>query len=350
MGISFGKLFNSMYDGSLATHGSWQAVVTMQQFIGLADADGVVDMTAEAISRRTTIPLEIIQLGIPILEAPDPYSRSPLEDGRRIVLLDPLRPWGWRMVNHEYYRNLRTKADKADLNRKNYLERKRRAEATAAQSDRSQTANSENSYSAHTEAEAEAEADTPLAGAREESPDVENSAPRVENSGSVVLTDREAADVRDIARRWTLAANYGMCDNPALRGAARPITLGRGDSLDVVERAMAAGVRDDAIAERIVYKLAQQYEPRRFGDGISSLAYVRDRLIEVYPRELARLGPRWLAPLPNVMGGPDVDVSPTPRGPGSGGALSSGDRARADRIAASHAGALAAADSLGLPE
>jgi len=85
------KIFASMYDGTLASKGPWQALVTFQQLLILADAKGVVDMTIHAISRRTTVPLEIIREGILELEKPDHESRSPAEDGRRITRLSENR-------------------------------------------------------------------------------------------------------------------------------------------------------------------------------------------------------------------------------------------------------------------
>jgi hypothetical protein len=103
----FVKVFPSMYDGTLATRGPWQALVTFQQLLVLADPKGIVDMTPEAISRRTTIPLEIITAGIAALEQSDPESRSPGEDGRRIVRLSDHRSWGWRIVNYLNYRGIR---------------------------------------------------------------------------------------------------------------------------------------------------------------------------------------------------------------------------------------------------
>lgn len=96
-----------MYDGTLASKGPWQAIVTFQQLIVLATQDGTVDMTADAIARRTSIPLEIITAGIEALMQPDPDSRTPDEDGRRIVLLEDHRRWGWRIVNHAKYRDIR---------------------------------------------------------------------------------------------------------------------------------------------------------------------------------------------------------------------------------------------------
>lgn len=116
----YGKLFSQMYDGTLATKGPWEVLVTFQQFIILADRTGIVDMTPEAISRRTTIPLEIIQKGIERLQEPDPDSRSPAEEGRRIALLSPDRAWGWQIVNYSHYRNLRSAEERRQYHQQYY--------------------------------------------------------------------------------------------------------------------------------------------------------------------------------------------------------------------------------------
>ena len=100
----YGKIFASMYTGTL--YGQWQALVTMQQLIVLADADGIVDMTPPAIAAVTSIPLEIIKQGLDVLAAPDEYTRTPGSDGKRIELIDAHRPWGWHIVNHAKYRDI----------------------------------------------------------------------------------------------------------------------------------------------------------------------------------------------------------------------------------------------------
>jgi hypothetical protein len=123
----YGKLFATMYDGTLGTRGPWQALVTFQQLVILADRDGLVDMTPEAIARRTTIPLDIISMGLAQLELPDPDSRTPDEGGRRIVRLSDTRAWGWRIVNHSHYRAMRTAEERRAYHRK--YQRERRAKA-----------------------------------------------------------------------------------------------------------------------------------------------------------------------------------------------------------------------------
>ena len=121
----YGKLFEQMYDGTLATKGPWQALVTFQQLIILANKHGEVDMTPEAIARRTTIPLEVISEGLSTLTLPDPQSRSPALEGRRIVPLDENRGWGWMIVNYGHYRKIRSQEERREYMR-NY-QRKRRA-------------------------------------------------------------------------------------------------------------------------------------------------------------------------------------------------------------------------------
>jgi hypothetical protein len=129
----YGKVFDSMFDGTLASRGPWQALVTFQQMIVLANQDGIVDMTADAISRRTSIPLDIIELGISELMKPDLKSRTPDEDGRRIVLVDDHRDWGWQIVNHAKYQAMRNAAERREYLRIAQAERRARLKAEREQ-------------------------------------------------------------------------------------------------------------------------------------------------------------------------------------------------------------------------
>ena len=120
----YSKMFRQMYEGSLVTKGPWQALVTFQQFIVLADKEGIVDMTPEVISATTSIPLEIIKIGISALQEPDPHSRTPDEEGRRIMLLDDHRDWGWWVVNYHHYRLLKREEDRREYQRQYWHKRK----------------------------------------------------------------------------------------------------------------------------------------------------------------------------------------------------------------------------------
>jgi len=123
----YGKIFESIYEGSL--YGQYEAIVTFQALIVLADEDGLIDISPQALSGKTSIPLEVVRKGLKVLQQSDPHSRSPSEDGKRIVLLDEDREFGWRIVNYEYYRNLARRADTREKSR----ERKRRERERSSQ-------------------------------------------------------------------------------------------------------------------------------------------------------------------------------------------------------------------------
>lgn len=134
-----------MYDGTL--YGQWEAIVTFQQMIVLADADGIVDMTPQAIAARTSIPFEIIKKGLGILEAEDPYSRTPGQDGRRIELIDAHRPWGWHIVNHEKYKRMQD----ADTVRAQTRERVRKHRESKDSNAEKRTVTDSNGQKRHTD-------------------------------------------------------------------------------------------------------------------------------------------------------------------------------------------------------
>jgi hypothetical protein len=101
----YAKVFASLWDGTLAEpYSRWAVFVFM---LAHSDADGNLDMTAEAIARRSCVPLEEVRTAIAHMEAPDPSSRSSEEDGRRLVRIDGHREWGWHIVNYLKYRGLR---------------------------------------------------------------------------------------------------------------------------------------------------------------------------------------------------------------------------------------------------
>ena len=57
-------------------------------------------MTPAALAARTRIPLEEVKAMLHTLEQPDPESRTPDADGRRIARLDEHRSWGWHIINN----------------------------------------------------------------------------------------------------------------------------------------------------------------------------------------------------------------------------------------------------------
>jgi hypothetical protein len=152
----YAKVFAQIYDGTLCTRGPWQALVTFQQLLVLADPDGNVDMTAAAIARRTTIPLEIIEAGIVALLEADPESRTPTEGGRRILPLSEGRSWGWHIVNYKHYRELKREEDRREYHRE-YWRNKRSTKAASASSDSTTSTQTQHAQQNQPKKETEAE-------------------------------------------------------------------------------------------------------------------------------------------------------------------------------------------------
>ncbi|MBE0539787.1 MAG: hypothetical protein IH623_00160 [Verrucomicrobia bacterium] len=119
----YAKVFAQIFDSSIAE--DWQVRHVFTDLLTLADVNGVVDMTREAIARRTNTPLEIVERGIAELAKPDTKSRNAAHQGRRIVRLDKHRDWGWLIVNHAHYRAVASE----DQRRAKTAERVRRFKA-----------------------------------------------------------------------------------------------------------------------------------------------------------------------------------------------------------------------------
>lgn len=115
MGQLYARIFLQILDSSLAD--DWQTRHVFEDLLKLASSEGVVDMTHTAISRRTNVPLDIVERAISSLESPDPISRDPQEGGRRIVRLDAHRTWGWRIVNFDRYEAIRKQQDVREAER-----------------------------------------------------------------------------------------------------------------------------------------------------------------------------------------------------------------------------------------
>lgn len=118
----------------------------------LADEEGVIDKTLGSISRITNVPRRVIQKAISTLCSPDHNSRTPSEDGRRLVLIDEHRDWGWKIVNYLKYRQIRDEEARRSSNRS--YKRAQRVRDTSDQKPDSQQCQP---VSAHTEAEEEAD-------------------------------------------------------------------------------------------------------------------------------------------------------------------------------------------------
>lgn len=125
----YARVFTQILDSSLADN--WQARHIFEDLLKLAD-NGIVDMTRQAIARRTNVPMSVVDECITFLESPDPSSRDAEEEGRRLVRIDKHRDWGWRIVNWMKYESIRTSADQREKTAARV--RKHRSKKTASAS------------------------------------------------------------------------------------------------------------------------------------------------------------------------------------------------------------------------
>jgi len=102
----YAKIFRQIYDSSIAEDPELR--FTFMDLLVLADSDGIVDMTHQALARITNRDLGVIKRTILQLENPDPSSRTPDESGARIKRLDPHRDWGWLIINYDRFRAIGT--------------------------------------------------------------------------------------------------------------------------------------------------------------------------------------------------------------------------------------------------
>lgn len=111
----YAKLFTSIYQGTL--RGNSRGLLVFTNLLAHADAAGHVDVHPRAIAEEVGLTVAEVRAALDELEAPDPESRSPEEDGRRLIRLDEHRAWGWRIVNYVKYRSIRSEEDRRAQNR-----------------------------------------------------------------------------------------------------------------------------------------------------------------------------------------------------------------------------------------
>jgi len=101
-------VFSTVFDGTL--HGRWPHTGIWVCLLAMADRHGCIDKAPRAIASDIGCEVAVLLECIADFCAADPDSRTAESDGRRMELIDPARPWGWRLVNHGKYREKARKA------------------------------------------------------------------------------------------------------------------------------------------------------------------------------------------------------------------------------------------------
>ena len=131
----YGKIFGSLFEGSM--RGQSNLILVFINMLCRCNPDGTDDRNPRAIADETGLPLKTVQDVLLTLESPDPESRTPDNEGRRIRLLDAHRKWGWCIINYAKYQEIRSEIDRREQNRRASAKyRQQNDDASAAVSSR----------------------------------------------------------------------------------------------------------------------------------------------------------------------------------------------------------------------
>lgn len=127
----FAKLWGTILDSSvweedLATRVVWITLLAM------CDQDGMVAAVETALTRRARVSKKECRRALHVLESPDPNSRTPDNEGRRIERV----PGGWLILNYRAHRDKKDAATERARTRervRRHRERKRRYALAAVQ-------------------------------------------------------------------------------------------------------------------------------------------------------------------------------------------------------------------------
>jgi hypothetical protein len=118
--MSYAKLFGTITDSSLWS-ASKDARILFVSMLARADSTGFVEAALPGLARIANLSLSETEIALADLMAPDPHSKSPEHEGRRVVVV----PRGWCLVNYEAYRERRNDEERREYMRE-YMQKYRK--------------------------------------------------------------------------------------------------------------------------------------------------------------------------------------------------------------------------------
>lgn len=108
----FVKIYGSILDSSLWSEDLATRVVFLTM-LAMADPDGEVQSSVPGLARRANVTVPDVLSALEVLGSPDAFDRSGVQEGRRIESISG----GWRLVNYQRYREMRTEKQIKDAER-----------------------------------------------------------------------------------------------------------------------------------------------------------------------------------------------------------------------------------------
>lgn len=122
MSYTFTKLFSSITSSTVWMEPSGTRL-TWIAMLANCDRKGRVFASLPGLAHLARVTMEEAELAIKTFLAPDPHSRTPEHEGRRIAPIDG----GWQLLNHAKYREIRDEETIRESKR-DHMRRKRAAE------------------------------------------------------------------------------------------------------------------------------------------------------------------------------------------------------------------------------
>lgn len=123
----FTKLFGAIVYSTIWREDKHTKIVWITM-LALADRRGRVMSSVPGLADASRVSIQECEEALAILKAPDPYSRTPEYEGRRIETCDG----GWLLLNYQKYRELREEDERREQVReavKRHRDRKREKQA-----------------------------------------------------------------------------------------------------------------------------------------------------------------------------------------------------------------------------
>jgi len=95
-------LYDHMLDGTL--FGKWPHTGIWACLLSRVSREGTIEEVPELLAIKIGVDVATLMRCINDFCEPDPHSRTKANEGRRLALIDPARPWGWKVLNHSYYK------------------------------------------------------------------------------------------------------------------------------------------------------------------------------------------------------------------------------------------------------
>jgi hypothetical protein len=110
--MGYAKLFSSITESSLWSEPK-EVRLLFVTMLAKADAGGFIEASALGLARVANLSISEVEAGLTALENPDPHSKNPDNDGRRIMKV----PGGWAVLNYEQYRNRQSEEERREYMR-----------------------------------------------------------------------------------------------------------------------------------------------------------------------------------------------------------------------------------------